>query len=281
MIAPINRVIGDTLFRIIPSGGVFPEAWASIFPHCETIFHSNIRTVEINVDVRCTDWKNLNSKGELRRQRSVYRDETTNSIIIDEIDYTAEIYRCSNGLVCRSIAAGESNYALKAMLLAIVALDSADRQRLLVHASLVQHQDSGNWVFAGASGSGKTTIATELLGNGSALSTDRVILGVTNGRVVAHDTPFSNPPDLTPESGPVAVDGIAFIRQEKRHQVKTLSKEEALGQLLHHCTLFRSIDGYFDQQLQSAVSVCETAELQTLSFAKNPGFWRLLKKGTK
>jgi hypothetical protein len=149
-----------------------------------------------------------------------------------------------------------------------------ERGGLVLHSASLVRNDRA-WVFCGPSGSGKTTIA-RMSHDTTLLSDELSILRVTDGRVVAHGTPFWG--DLARGGENVCVDvaGLYMLRQGARHAVEPLAPGRALAALLPNVMFFAKDAGLTGTLLSIAGALVETVECATLTFRRDPGFWEVL-----
>lgn len=150
------------------------------------------------------------------------------------------------------------------------------RGGLLLHASAVL-VEGRVWVFLGASGTGKTTLAEELRGAGETFSVDCSLVYVDKGREpVAYPTPFSdwNGTVVPREEHPVA--GIVFIEQAPEPWVKRISTLEATRRLMHQIIMVPGQPDSTARALESGEALCGQVGCYHMGFRRDESFWPLL-----
>ncbi len=111
-----------------------------------------------------------------------------------------------------------------AVLRYVLSRQLLNRGGLLLHASALVRGERA-WIFAGASGVGKTTISQNLPGR--VLGDEAVAVIWENDHLVCHATPYWR---AVPNSAPVA--GLLFPNQGQENRLTALSPARGLGKLM-------------------------------------------------
>jgi hypothetical protein len=151
-----------------------------------------------------------------------------------------------------------------------------DQGEIILHASGVLRKGR-LWLFSGQSGSGKSTIATELNGGGDVFAMDQVVVSVgTDGGVVADSTPFSDDDGVVLRREQVPVSGIVLIEQAARDELVALSTHDIIARLLAHSSTSFCSGVDRSRQLDILGSVVEKTKIHGLRFTRSDRFWTLL-----
>ncbi len=156
----------------------------------------------------------------------------------------------------------------------------ADQGELLLHAAGVV-RDGKLFVFSGASGTGKTTIATELRAGGTAFCVDRVVIGVRqDGRIISQATPFSDTDGILEPHPPHEVSGIFFIEQGDHDALARCNSHHA-AKLLLRDGMPPSRNSDRDTRLLGVIeTICHSRLCYNLVFRRRPDFWALIDSAT-
>lgn len=146
---------------------------------------------------------------------------------------------------------------------------------LLLHASGVIRNGRG-YVFFGRSGAGKTTIA-RLSQPCAVLSDDLVLVRPCAGQWWVCGVPFRGELVEEPRTNAAApLAGVYALRQGKAHALSGLPPALAAAQLAA-CVPFVMADPHAAKlAIAHAAALATAADAQTLTFARDPGFWSLL-----
>lgn len=159
-----------------------------------------------------------------------------------------EFFECSGKSV---LAKNIVQYPLDQLLMIHVA---AARSAAVLLQAAGGTIDGGGVLFAGRSGSGKSTVS-RLLGNGHGarfLSDDRVILRRFGGKLSMYGTPWPGDAGIARnESAPLKA--ICFLRQADGTRLRRLNPDEILERLLP----VTSIPWYESRLTEEALSLCE------------------------
>jgi hypothetical protein len=133
---------------------------------------------------------------------------------------------------------GDEGSSLTPVLQAVLGLAAPDHGALMLHAASLM-LSGGGYLFAGSSGSGKSTVAGSA-DTGAVLSDDGSWCEYTGGCFALFPTPFSqaNPPPRPPDPAPLA--RVLFLKQGGDDRIVDLSPGRAMTMLLfNHIHFFR------------------------------------------
>lgn len=146
---------------------------------------------------------------------------------------------------------------------------------LMLHSSGVI-KNNRVWLFAGESGVGKTTVATQLHGLGEPFSVDRVCIKKTDNVWQAYSTPFSDATMLSKSEGPFPVQGIVFISQSENVSITQIVGMEAFMSLARNAYV-NAKSKEIDKLLVDTMScVVEEVPCYKMEFRKDETFWPIL-----
>ena len=148
--------------------------------------------------------------------------------------------------------------------------------QLMLHASGVR-RNGKLWIFCGAPGTGKSTIATELNNGGELFSSDQVVLGLDDdSEVIAHPTPFSTEEPSAGNPDPGKVTGIAFIEQAREAALLPVDPKDASLELLRESRSLSRSASTWDRVMLLVERLAERNLCFRLRFARDTSFWPLL-----
>jgi hypothetical protein len=151
------------------------------------------------------------------------------------------------------------------------------RGGLLLHASGVIIDGCG-YAFFGRSGAGKSTVAALAPAASVVLSDDLVLLCSTGGRLTLHGVPFYGEARDAPRANAAApLGGLYALEQAHHHLVTPLPPAVAAARLLAATPFVADDPEAMLCAFEICTSLAKTAPVRQLSFARNGGFWPLLK----
>lgn len=175
----------------------------------------------------------------------------------------------------------DDSIVFSSALMVCLSLVCMDAGKLLLHASGV-YRAGKVWLFCGSSGSGKTTIALKLNGGREPFSVDRIIIVPGyDETLTAFSTPFGFDAEncLTSRSGRVI--GFCFIEQADRHEIKRMSSEEVISEIVQQINCYTREPSIIEKVLKTMAIIAEKYPCYRLCFRKDEGFWTLLdRKGS-
>ncbi len=148
--------------------------------------------------------------------------ETMVGLSLSAPDFTATIERSGDVATLR---APRLERCVDAVLRYVLSRKLLDRGGLLLHASAVVRKNGRSWIFAGASGVGKTTISNHL--PGEILCDEAVAMVCESGSLTCYATPYWT---AKPRRTPVA--GLVFPSQGAENRCSTISPARALAKLV-------------------------------------------------
>lgn len=150
----------------------------------------------------------------------------------------------------------------------------------LLHSAAVVSGDSA-WVFFGASGAGKTTVARLSEATGRAvLSDDLNALWKRGGRTRVAQVPFAGDfGRAAPRRRSRPLARLLRLRQGEDHGLRPLTPSEALAALVA-CSPFVNGDPHRSGALLTALqALAEEVPADELTFRRDDGFWALVEEG--
>jgi hypothetical protein len=164
--------------------------------------------------------------------------------------------------------------ALEAFLRVMWSIALPEAGGLLLHAASIDRGGRA-FVFAGRSGSGKTTIA-RLSSGDEALSDEMSLVRLTASGAACHGTPFSGDLGIPGPNRAVPLAAVCAIEHGERHALVHQRPAEALRTLLPHVVHFVREPGLTARVFGIAARLVEQVPCFRLSFRPDPGLWELL-----
>jgi len=158
-------------------------------------------------------------------------------------------------------------------LVARLAIESGG---LALHGAGVR-RDERAWIFAGASGSGKTT-ATRLSLPAESLGDDFAVVLPKDGGWATPALPFDNTEAApsSPVPGLTQVSGVLRLFKSERHRLERPTGVLAQASLLACAAFPWALPDLVDRSGESVAALAASGLYGHLHFAPNPGFWVLL-----
>jgi hypothetical protein len=161
----------------------------------------------------------------------------------------------------------------------LVARRAIERGGIAVHGAGVKRSGKA-WIFAGASGSGKST-AVRLLQPVTSLGDDFAVIVPAGGGWASPALPFDNaetaPSD--PERGLVPLGGIFRLFKADRHRVERPTGVLAQASLLACAAFPWALPDLADRAGESIARLASSGLYGHLHFAVDPGFWSVVESG--
>jgi len=150
-----------------------------------------------------------------------------------------------------------------------------EQSALLIHAAGVIQNERG-FVFFGHSGSGKTTLSRLSL-NHTVLSDDLVIIKKQNKTFRLYGVPFRGDFPEAPRTNAAAeLVGLFALSKSDRHYLAPLAQGDAVARLAA-CVPFVMTQPLAAQRVIEICSdLARHMPMQTLHFARDNGFWKVL-----
>jgi hypothetical protein len=146
----------------------------------------------------------------------------------------------------------------------------------LIHSSGVI-KDNAGFLFVGASGRGKTTIAR--LSRELCVINDEInLISFRGEKIYIHGTPFNGLfKDKAPGKAPLRA--IFFITHGLEHSINGISKTEAIASIAGEIVPPMGLENTFTKEisitmLDMAERLCNNIPLKKLKFLPDPGFWK-------
>lgn len=169
------------------------------------------------------------------------------------------------------------------LIFVFTCLVMANKGRIIVHGTGIKKaQGRGGYLFLGASGAGKSTIAAMSSGD-VILSDDATVIEIARGPCRIHATPFrqvgsGQPFPRTQYLQQERLDKLLFLHQSSTALVRPREELNAFAELLReHLHCFEVMGESLKRQaFYLCRSVCEATPSYDLFFCKDPVFWELV-----
>jgi hypothetical protein len=168
-----------------------------------------------------------------------------------------------------------SGVSIESFLRVLYSLALVETRGLVVHAASLM-RDEGVYLFCGASGSGKTTVA-RLSTDATVLSDELSIVRMVEDRGVCFGTPFRGELALPGADRGGSLVGVYFLHHGPRHAVEPLGPRQALARLLPNVLFFAREADVTSQVFRIAADLVEAVPCFDLSFRPDPGFWEVIR----
>lgn len=140
-----------------------------------------------------------------------------------EVEFKKD-YSCA---LIKTPASIESFFDFNFFFKTVVSALFLDEGCFLIHASSLEIDGKG-FLFAGKTGSGKSTIAKKLRRKGRVLSDDFALVKRRRGEYYVFSSPFYETEEFKKRRLKVLVERVYFIKQDEKVRVEEVGKEEAL-----------------------------------------------------
>jgi hypothetical protein len=150
-----------------------------------------------------------------------------------------------------------------------------EQDGLLLHAGGVISNGKG-YVFFGASGSGKTTIARLSLDR-TILSDDLVIVKKKGPIFRLYGVPFRGDfPEAPRHNASADLRGLYTLVKDSRHYLEPVGLQEAVARLTA-CVPFVMVQpGAAQRVSELCIELAKQVQVQSLHFRADPGFWEVI-----
>ena len=166
--------------------------------------------------------------------------------------------------------------SLYLLLQTVVSWCCLEENGVMLHTSGVV-KDHRLYLFSGASGSGKTTIAAELSDGGTPFCVEAACLRKYHeGRWHAFPTPFSDFDGDVRLIASQEIHAIIFIEQASRHDASPLSPSQCAFLTMKNAIFFFDDTALKRRLLEVASDIAESTRAFALKFEKNSEFWRII-----
>ena len=198
------------------------------------------------------------------------------TVRLQRTDATGELTRLPNGEIRADWTAHIDHPAqLHSAVRMTLAYALSFNGTFLLHASGTLRRGT-LWLFAGPSGTGKSTIAEELSEDGTVFCTDQAVLTAADSGVTARPTPLSDFEGRCKITRPHPITALVFIQQSTGHAVRRLTERETGTRLLQNISFIPGAEDRTQAVLEQAATVVSAVPAYLLSFAKDNGFWSLM-----
>lgn len=203
---------------------------------------------------------------------------------------------CGNAYFCEvDYATNKDILALQLMEIASIMRQYAEQNMgFLIHGALTEYNGKGV-ILAGRGGIGKTTASERLPETWRSLCDDTtLIVRDKSGTYTAHPWPtwsrfmFGNSGGTWDVSRNLPVDGVYFLKRDKKEKSVKINRAEAICRLVQSAeeallpiTLRNEKYDSRDMRINRFNNICTFAEstpAYTLSFSKNGNFWQEIEK---
>ena len=161
--------------------------------------------------------------------------------------FLSEDYRKGTVYVLQDAAETDVSFALDNSLMLLYTLNTATRDTLLIHASVIRNGERA-YVFLGKSGTGKSTHSRLWLAHipGSyLLNDDNPVLRIENGEVYVYGSPWSGKTPCYRDER-ARLGAIVRLEQARQNRISRLNKLQAYASLLPSCSMMRWNRGMAD-----------------------------------
>jgi hypothetical protein len=166
-------------------------------------------------------------------------------------------------------------YSIDSLLRIVHTLALAPEGGVLMHAASVV-KDGRALVFAGASGAGKTTIASLAPQGVQVLSDEVSYVRPAGDGYIAHGTPFAGELARSGENVSAPLAGIYLLRQGPGHRVDPVPAADAVRAILANVLFFAEDPVLVRRVFEGAVRLAERVPVRRLTFRPDAGVWSVL-----
>jgi hypothetical protein len=166
-------------------------------------------------------------------------------------------------------------YSIDSVLRIVHTLTLAGRGGFLVHAASAVRGGRG-YVFAGASGAGKTTLSRLAPGDARLLSDEISYVCPEDGGYFAYGTPFAGEIGHSGDNIRAPLAAIYLLRQGEVNRIETIGRGDAVRGLLANILFFAHDDELVAAVFDAAVALAERVPVRRLTFRPEAAVWDLI-----
>lgn len=173
------------------------------------------------------------------------------------------------------VACLRSSYAVDSFLRTLMALYLPQHNGVMLHASAVRYRGQG-YVFAGRSGTGKSTVARLLASIAEVLSDELVAIRRMPEGWQVFGTPFWGDFARAGANLNAPLQGIYLLQHAKQHHLEKLSRRDALAAILQCSLQFAEGTQVAEWMLNVVSALARDVSAYRLHFLPDKGFWEIV-----
>ncbi len=173
------------------------------------------------------------------------------------------------------VACLRSPYAVDSFLRTLMALYLPHHGGVMLHASAVRHEGQG-YVFAGRSGTGKSTVARLLANIAEVLSDELVAVRQMPEGWQVFGTPFWGDFARAGANLSAPLQGIYLLQHARQHRLEKLSRRDALTAILQCSLQFAEGAQVAEWMLNVDSALARDVPVYRLHFLPDMGFWEVV-----
>jgi hypothetical protein len=173
------------------------------------------------------------------------------------------------------IRQGASAFATDSALRIIHSLVLAAEGGFLLHAASAIRNGKA-FLFAGASGAGKTTLASMAPSDVVLLSDEISYIRCEGNSYRAYGTPFTGELGRNGENVSAPVEKLFFLVQASHNGETCVGRAEAVSKLLRNILFFSMENSLVEQKFETAVDFACCVPAKNLLFSPQPAIWNLI-----
>jgi hypothetical protein len=167
-----------------------------------------------------------------------------------------------------------NEYSIDSFLRILYSLALLEARGLVMHAASLVRNGRAR-VFAGKSGSGKTTVA-RLSTDATLLSDELSIVRMTDEGARSYGTPFWGELARAGQATSAPLSGIYFLRHGRQHVATRLTPRQAVERLLPNVVFFARDADLTARVLEIAAELVDAVPSFDLAFRPDAGFWEVI-----
>ena len=145
---------------------------------------------------------------------------------------------------------------------------------IALHGATLAHAGTG-WVFVGARGAGKTTLASRYVSR-PRLGDDYALLALSNEGVEVYGTPYAGREGTPSEPGTLSLSALVVLSQRPHLRVTRLSAREAYPLLLEHVIAADMTHEGVTNRMKMLEHLVRAVPVLRLSFRRDDAIWGAL-----
>jgi hypothetical protein len=150
-----------------------------------------------------------------------------------------------------------------------------EKNGLLVHSGAIQSKGNNAYIFAGVSGSGKSTIAKISNDSREVITDEMTLVEKRNDSYYVSGTPFWGEMQVSKNiSRPL--NAIFILQQAKEHRIEEIPKTLAISDFMRTVMYFAQNQDAFSQVLEHVVNFLEKVPIYRLHFKPELALWELI-----